>query len=464
MAKRKFMDRVLRTAGLQRVRLEAGPVPGYRAYRDAYGEAYPRNIYGDFHTALGRRGSALTLNFGTAFRCAKIIADEAAAHPLQGVHRKTGEVVEPGRNSAPERVAALISRGMDNERPNNALINAICIDLFSYGESFLLIHGISYLEPSQFELMNPTGANVWRNENGELVYSLLSDRRRDTRLWPRNQIVHPVLNHLLTDELGRVRGIGPLDAAIRSIIIGALSDEYVRREFSGDSLQAKYAMLAPGDLTEDQVKDIKIAFRKGTDTQGLVVFPNMGYEGEGGTTKLIALQNSDFGKTKGLREQRDYQVEDICRIAGVPLALMAVKGSQWGSGLLELTRQFLRFSGKPYMTDIQSAITFSCLRRTDYEVKFDLPALLAADGDLEAATKAWPLVGDGSQVLSKDEYRKMFLNMPPTGNPEDGKVKDAQSLIDQRKAAMDNTGGVNQPAPQEEPDAEEAPEEDPEDE
>lgn len=107
-------------------------------------------------------------------------------------------------------------------------------------------------------------------------------------------------------------------------------------------------------------------------------------------------------------EQRQFAVEEVARLFGVPKVLLAQDGaSSWGSGIAELNRWFAQTTLRSYTTRIEARLTRLLPRGTFAE--FEYAGLLSASPEREIELL---IAQVAAGLLTVDEARAI-RNMPP---------------------------------------------------
>lgn len=102
---------------------------------------------------------------------------------------------------------------------------------------------------------------------------------------------------------------------------------------------------------------------------------------EGGMDwKGVSLSPSDIE----LLSSRKFQIEEICRVFGVPSVLVndTTATTSWGSGIEQIIQGFYKFTLRPYLERYESSMRANLLNnyeRDTMEIEFDFQSLLQQD-------------------------------------------------------------------------------------
>lgn len=176
--------------------------------------------------------------------------------------------------------------------------------------------------------------------------------------------------HVMAITLDGTRGISPLSVHRTTFKTGIAGDQAAEKLFTRGPLIA--GLITPeSEIDEDEAREI----RKSLD-EGLTGIDNAG---------KFALMNKPFKVTQWTQthvdaqwlESRQYNVQEVARIYGVPPhLLMDVAGStSWGSGLAEQVRGLQKFTLAPWTARLEEAL--STLLPAPRYCEFEWKGLLA---------------------------------------------------------------------------------------
>lgn len=250
--------------------------------------------------------------------------------------------------------------------------------------------------------VHPNLVQIYRNGDGTCRYEF--------RLWFADTQVYSVtqdnMMHLRWMSQDGYVGLSPVQLAAQSVGVSLDAEEYGSRFFSQGAKLSGIISL-PGKLNDDAQKRA-------------VTFWNRFFDGMHNAHKVAVLSDgADFKqvsispKDSQFLELRQFQVDDIARIYGVPPHMIGSmsKSTTWGSGLEQQTLGFLRFTIKPHLAMIAGAATRDLLLpndEADFLFKHDESALL--DGDMQALS-SWASSLYNVAAINPNEIRaRMGLN------------------------------------------------------
>lgn len=210
------------------------------------------------------------------------------------------------------------------------------------------------------------------------------------------------LTYVMAFSLDGIRGASPISLLRNAIGTGLAGDMAAARMFSSGMLIG--GLVTPAeDMDPDQatsaITDLKARI-SGTRNAGDLVLVNAALKVQAWT---MTSEDAQF------LESRQYGVEEVARIWGVPKELLSASGAtSWGSGIQELVRGFARFTLPAYTTPMEEA--FSRLLARPRFVEFEYAGLLKGT-PAEEIDLLIKQVDAG--LLTPDEARAI-RNLPPT--------------------------------------------------
>lgn len=259
------------------------------------------------------------------------------------------------------------------------------------------------------ELANYGGpAGVWRK------YFEVSLADGSTRTATAAELTHiPALG---TDG---VRGLSPIEAHRQALGTGMAGDRAAARLF-GSGLLLGGLVSADEELTAEEAREAAEGLRArmtGTDHAGDIVFLNRSLKFTPWTVPPVDAQ---------FIESRNYGIEDVARIYGVPPHLLGLteKQTSWGTGVAEQNRGLARYTLMAWTSRVEERLSRLLTRPTMAE--FDYAGLLQPSAETEI-----PLLIAQVQagLLTVDEARRI-RNLGPlpsgtaTSPPPDGAGRD----------------------------------------
>ena len=219
-------------------------------------------------------------------------------------------------------------------------------------------------------------------------------------------------------------GLSPLKYHLQMAGAVALATQEHAARFFTNGARPDFA------ITSDQA----ISLEKAQEIQASVAARYSGYQnshkpmvlGNGGKVQAITLSADDAQ----LLATRRFQVEEICRIYGVPPFMVGhmEKTTSWGSGIETMGQGFVRFTLRQHLEKICREINRKFFIKKSKFVQFDTFALEQADMATLFNSFATALgMGGGDPFMTTDEVRRLLkLQRTPGGGTLKQGQDDAQ--------------------------------------
>lgn len=299
------------------------------------------------------------------------------------------------------------------------------------GDAFWRIHRVSpYTNAiAGFEPIHPDRVVVYRNgnENLYLVQTL------EGKLEP---VPQADMLHFHGIGFDGFRSITPIRAALKPAAgIALAADEYAGAFFKNGA-RADFAIKVPGKLSLEQSDVLRATWyskHQGPSNAHLPAVLTGGMDVQQLTMNMEDAQ---------LLMTREFQVEDIARIFGVPPHMIGAtsKATSWGTGIEQMSIAFVRYTLGRYIDSITQEVNRKIWPRSRvYFGEFNRDALLDGDSKAQAEFFAKALGGPGTQGwMTINEIRRL-KNLPPM--PEEWANKVQRAAQQKPKQNQDNKEG-----------------------
>lgn len=261
--------------------------------------------------------------------------------------------------------------------------------------------------------LHPLAVDVCRDDRNNRYYEV-TERVNKRGQGGKRRISEKHILHVRGAVLpGCDRGISPIGME-RNILGNALAGEKAAGKVYKSGLIATTFLMTDQKLDEKQRAQIgsTLSAFMGAEKAGGVAVLEAGFE-----PKSISINPKDAQ----LLEARQYSVEQICRIFGIPPVMIghAANGTTtWGSGIEQLILQFVKTCLGPMVKSIESAIYRDLLTpetRKKTVVKFNMEGLLRGDSQARAEFLQ-KMVGAG--IYTPDEARAYENKAPQPGGDQ----------------------------------------------
>lgn len=280
---------------------------------------------------------------------------------------------------------------MDDTAPDFWFMTAICLCLDGnfFAEKKYIGDRLVALNP-----LHPLSVEVGRNDRNERYYEFTENGKK-------RKIIEKNMFHVRGAVLpGSDRGLSPI-GVVRNTLGNAMAAEKTSGKMFAGGLQAAGILSSDQVLSKPQREQLGSILSQfaGSDRAGKIAVLEAGL-----TYQQLTVNPEDAQ----MLETRQFSVEQICRIFGVPPVMIghAANGTTtWGSGIEQLILQFTKTCLTPMLRSIESAVRRDLMdsnTRKTTSVKFSLEGLLRGDSAARAEFLS-KMVGAG--IYTIDEAR-----------------------------------------------------------
>lgn len=209
------------------------------------------------------------------------------------------------------------------------------------------------------------------------------------------------VTHIHGLSIDGLRGLSPITTCKNAIGTAIAGNDAAARQFQNGGMVSGL-VTSEEDLDPEEAKTIKADLDNrltGVSNTGALAFVNR-------SLKFTPwMMNADEGQ---FIEQREFSVEEVSRIYGLPKELLSSNGaSSWGSGIKELDRGMARYTFPGYTKPIEQAI--SQLLPKPRFAEFEYKQLLEAAPEVQI-----PLIIQQVQegIITVDEARELLGRGP----------------------------------------------------
>lgn len=326
------------------------------------------------------------LGLSAVFRSVSLIAGGIATLPLRAI-RENGSITERTES------------WLDN--PAGGLTR---FELVETTMLHLLLHGNGYLAHIYnkggalcgLSPLHPQAVSVDVDKQGNKVYKVsLNDGTRQ-------HFTDKTMTHVKWLSLDGVNGLSPLQLARNGAFGTSIAADRASASQFGNGMRASAVATFDEDTDEEDGKVIQQGLDRaltGEANSGRIALINRKV-----TIHPWQLSNADMQYL----ESRQFQIEEIARIYGVPATLIGLsdKQSSWGTGIAEMHRAMAQWTFKPWTTRIEQRISPLLVNA---KAEFEYKALLSPD----PATEIELLIKQKESGLLTDDEVRAKLNMPP---------------------------------------------------
>lgn len=281
-----------------------------------------------------------------------------------------------------------------------------------HGDAFVRIHrgGPGGALAVGFEPIHPTRVQVKR-VMGDLLYAIAPDPALDRFSTADHKAlpVHPDdMLHITGPGFDGLRSLSQLQYGLRNAAGIAVAADEQSAQFMADGARPDFAIEIPGDMKDEAREHLRQSWVSRHTGQGAKKAPVV----LAGGMKLHQLTMS--AEDSQLITTRGFQVEEICRVFGVPPFMIGhtEKTTSWGSGVEQMSIGFVKYTLQRHLVAIEQEINHKLFKTSRNFCEFVTAGLERGDlkGRFEAYRIALGRAGEPAWI-SANEIRRLE-NMP----------------------------------------------------
>lgn len=344
------------------------------------------------------------MRVSAVYACCALIGGAVASIPLHFYRR--------GEGLARERITT-DEWWMFNEQPHPAWAAAVAWEyalnsLLLEGDSFWRIHRASRLSPkiTAFEPWHPRLVDVNKSREADrLLYRFYKDDGKYVDL-DQDDVLH-----VPGPGFDGKRGASQISVALGTAAGIARSADLHTRSFFKNGARPDFVLQTNGALSQADIDTLRAQWAE------LYQGPSKAFKpavlGGGLKVEPITINSNDAQ----LIEARRFQVEDICRIFGVPPFMVGhtEKTTSWGSGVEQMSIGFVKYTLQRHLVKFEQEINRKVFRQATRFSEFNTAGL--ERGDLKTRSESYRIAlgRAGEQAwMTVDEVRALE-NLPPKG-------------------------------------------------
>lgn len=265
------------------------------------------------------------------------------------------------------------------------------------------IRGLVPIHPTRVQVIaSPDGGRLVYQINPDMTITTPSQEARKIRVIDQDDMLH-----VAGFGFNGLRGMSALRNALAVSGQLAISAQDFSRNFLENMGRPDYVLKTDKSLTDQQFQRLQdhLNSHKGTENGGKPMILEGGLDVQTITMPLEEMQ---------LLETRKFQVEEICRVFGVPPFMIGhtEKTSSWGTGVAAMGAGFVRFALRDHLNAFQNEINRKFFRTAARVAEFDTAELERADLDVMMTALRTAMGRAGEQpIMSVEEVRHM-LRLP----------------------------------------------------
>jgi HK97 family phage portal protein len=249
--------------------------------------------------------------------------------------------------------------------------------LLTHGDGFAKIKRLPNGVPIGIEPVHPLRVTVVPLADGSrLVYSIEPDWTIPRASTQQREILdQDDMLHIGGFGFDGCRGLSPLRYQLRMTGAVAMATQDYAARFFANSARPDYALETPGALNPAQVEALREQ----------IASSHQGHENAhkpmvltgGMTMRTVTMPLEDIQ----LLQTRQFAIEEICRIYGVPPFMVGhnEKTTSWGTGIEAMGTGFVRYALRQHLNKFETEINRKLFRTPTRVAQFDVSELERAD-------------------------------------------------------------------------------------
>lgn len=333
--------------------------------------------------------------------CVNLIGGSIAAMPLHTYRRTADDEREAFKSDL---------WWLLNERPFEGWTAAAFWEYLAaarlfHGDAFARIHRPGAFKPGVvgFEPLHPQRVRV-RKVQGTLVYDITPLDSGD----PTITVQAPDMLHVPGPGFDGCRSMSQLQYGLRNAAGVAEAADNLAAGFIGDGVRPDWAIEVPGKLSEEQADTLRRTFKERNSGQSTSRVPVVMSGGLKLHQLTMTSQDAELLKT------RAFQIEEICRVFGVPPFMIGhtEKTTSWGSGIEQMSIGFVKYTLQRHLVAFEQELNHKLFKTSRNFCEFVTAGLERGDlkGRFEAYRIAMGRAGEPAWMTAAEVRR--LENMP----------------------------------------------------
>ena len=372
------------------------------------------NFYG-VGTSGALRNQAI--HFAAFLRVVSLLSSAIAQLLTTGSLRVINDKGEIDTSRSTVNLLGLMQHSPDGITPAFSFIEDLALDYLIEGNSLMAVERVLG-RVSRLRRLNSYSAWVESTDTGGIIYKATDAYdflQTEYKTYADLEIIHSRwgLVNRTTASSQRVRfAPAPIVLMRPALAIGQESDKYILDWYKTDSPRANFGISLQKPLDDAQKEQFYTQFSRAAKSRAPLLF------GEGAT--FTNLNNNASGNGGGQSAQREFQVDEICRIYGVPGPLVNQQVTAWGSGIEELSKLFYRWGLRQHTERLLGAMKLKLLPR-NYQFSIDEIDILRGDTTSIAAILTATRGDAQTAEIATTEERRRMVGLPV--KPQYGTLK-----------------------------------------
>jgi len=338
----------------------------------------------------------------TVLACIRIIGQSLASMPLILYQREGRQ----RRRATEHPVYAVLAQTGNAEMTAFEVRETRISHCMAWGNAYAEIQYDSNYNVRGLWPLAPDRVGVERNANGKLQYTYWSDAMEQGFVLPGYRVLH-----LRYTMIRGAMGISPVRQAMNALGVAAATEEYGGRYFANGS-RPSIILKHPGRLNQEAYARLRESFA--SSWQGLDNAHRVNILEEGITPEIVGIppEEAQFLGT------RQYQVQEIARLYGVPLHMLAVGETATYASAEQDAINFRQFTLLEWAKRDEQRLMADLLTREErsqgYYIEYLLDGLERAT--IETRTQAYATMIQNGMMMPNEGRERENLDPVPGGD------------------------------------------------
>lgn len=334
--------------------------------------------------------------------CIRIVSQSLASVPLV-LYQRDGRQRRRASDHAVFPVLAQIGNG---EMTAYEVREARIAHCMAWGNGYAEIQYDGNYQVSGLWPLAPDRVGVERAENGRLQYTYWSDRAGQGYVLPGYRVMH-----LRYTVLRGVTGMSPIRQAMNALGVATAAEEFGAKYFAHGS-RPSIILKHPGRMTPEAYKRLRSSFSE--NWEGLENAHRINILEDGVAPEVVGIppEEAQFLQT------REYQVQEIARLYGVPLHMLAVAQTATFASAEQDAINFRQFALLEWARRDEQRLMADLLtageRKAGYYIEYLLDGLERAT--IDTRTTAYSTMIQNGVMMPNEARERENLDPHPGGD------------------------------------------------
>jgi HK97 family phage portal protein len=380
---------------------------GSQAWQDLFGAVTPLPI--------PTERTALTVS--AIYACINLIAGAVAAMPVN-IYKINVDDGERDRLFNDD-LHWVLNEEMTARWPASAGWEFLTKSVLFEGDGFAIIKRDRASRPIGLEPVHPFRVQVFVLQDGSrLVYQIAPEFINGQTIGKMQILDQDDVLHIPGFGFDGCRGLSPLRFALRQVGAIALATQDYAGNFFANSARPDYALATDQNLAEPKIKELQGLIDERHRSAANSHRPMLLHSG-------LKIQTWSLSANEmQLLQTRQFEIEEIARIYGVPAVMIghSQATTAWGSGIESLGKYFVRYTLSQHLNKFEVEINRKLFRTATRGAEFDTTNLERADyAAMTTALRATVGRAGEPRIMSVNEARAVLrLKKDPGGGDELG--------------------------------------------